>query len=254
MTGWSAVEQELALWQEAGRKPVLWWRDDDAADATPALDRLLDLHGAHKAPLALAVVPAHATPALAARLAQAPEVDLLQHGYAHTNHAPPGDKKIELGPHRPAMFVLGELGTGRLALERLFGRRVLPVLVPPWNRIAPGLVPTLPEIGYGGLSTFGPRRRAHPVAGLLQVNTHIDVIDWKTRRFAGVAEVLAAFVQALAASRTGTAEPVGLLSHHLAMDEAAWDFLQSFWARLGRMPGVTISRANDLFASREARV
>ena len=143
MSGWPAVEQELVLWQAAGRKPVLWWRDDDAADATPALDRLLDLQRAHDQPLALAVVPAGATPALAARLAQAPRVDLLQHGYAHTNHAPPGDKKAELGAHRPAMFVLGELGTGRLALERLFGRRVLPVLVPPWNRIAPALVPAM---------------------------------------------------------------------------------------------------------------
>jgi hypothetical protein len=205
-------------------------------------------------PLALAVVPASATPALAARLARAPGIDLLQHGYAHTNHAPPGDKKIELGTHRPAMFVLGELGTGRLALERLFDRRVLPVLVPPWNRIAPSLVPTLPEIGYRGLSTFGPRRRAHPVAGLLQVNTHLDLINWETRRFAGVAEVLAGLVQALAASRAGTAEPVGLLSHHLAMDEAAWDFLQSFWGRVGSMAGVKISRPNDLFASWEARV
>ena len=58
------------------------------------------------------------------------------------------DKKIELGTERPAMLVLGELGTGRMALERLFGARPLPVLVPPWNRIAPALVPTLPEIGF----------------------------------------------------------------------------------------------------------
>ena len=56
------------------------------------------------------------------------------------------------------MLVLGELGTGRMALERLFGARPLPVLVPPWNRIAPALVPTLPEIGFAGLSTFGARR------------------------------------------------------------------------------------------------
>ncbi len=148
MTGWRAIDEELARWREAGREPVLWWRDDDATDATPALDRLLDLQREAKVPLALAIVPANATAALAERLAQTPGVDLLQHGYAHTNHAPAPDKKMELGPHRPAMFVLGELGTGRMALERLFGNRVLPVLVPPWNRIAPALVPTLPEVGY----------------------------------------------------------------------------------------------------------
>ncbi|MBN9087383.1 MAG: polysaccharide deacetylase family protein [Reyranella sp.] len=252
MSGWSAVEQELARWRDAGREAVLWWRDDDVAEATPALDRLLDLQRAHDVPLALAVVPATATAALATRLGAAQGIDLLQHGYAHTNHAPAADKKEELGAHRPAMVVLGELGTGRMALERLFGPRALPVLVPPWNRIAPGLVPALPEIGYRGLSTFGARKRVSPVSGLLQVNTHIDLIDWKARRFAGAEALLAAFAQALDAART-TGEPVGLLSHHLAMDEAAWSFLQSFWGAVKGMPGMKIATAHDLFASREAR-
>jgi hypothetical protein len=255
MTGWRAIEDELARWRAAGREPVLWWRDDDAADATPALDRLLALHRATELPLALAIVPASATPALAACLAPVPGIDLLQHGYAHTNHAPASDrKKEELGLHRPAMFVLGELGTGWLALERLFGSRVLPVLVPPWNRIAPALVPTLPEVGYRGLSTFGIRRRAHPVSGLLQVNTHVDLIDWQARRFVGEAAALAALEQSLAASRRAGGEPIGVLSHHLAMDEGAWDFLNSFWGKVKRMPGLKIEPAHDLFASGEARV
>jgi hypothetical protein len=254
MIGWRAIDEELARWREAGREPVLWWRDDDAADATPALDRLLDLQRVVRVPLALAIVPANATPALADRLAHTPGVDLLQHGYAHTNHAPASDKKMELGLHRPVMFVLGELGTGRMALERLFGNRVLPVLVPPWNRIAPALVPTLPEVGYRGLSTFGIRRRAHPVSGLLQVNTHVDLIDWQSRRFVGEDAALAAVEQALVASRTGTDEPVGILSHHLAMDEGAWDFLSSLWVRISSMPGLKITPAHDLFASWESRV
>ena len=251
MNAWSAVEQELARWRDAGREAVLWWRDDDASDATPALDRLLALQRAHDVPLALAVVPAGATPALAERLAQAPGIDLLQHGYAHTNHAPGADKKEELGTHRPAMVVFGELGTGRMALERLFGPRALPVLVPPWNRIAPVLVPALPEIGYRGLSTFGIRQRVSPVSGLLQVNTHLDLIDWKARRFAGADAVLGAFAGALSAAHA-TAEPIGLLSHHLAMDGQAWDFLQSFWGTVAGLPGVRIAPAHELFASREA--
>ena len=254
MTGWRAIDDEFARWRGAGREPVLWWRDDDAADATPALDRLLDLHRLVKVPLALAIVPANATAALAERLAQMPGVDLLQHGYAHTNHAPEPDKKMELGLHRPTMFVLGELGTGRMALERLFGNRALPVLVPPWNRIAPALVPTLPEVGYRGLSTFGIRRRALPVSGLLQVNTHVDLIDWQSRRFVGEDAALAAFEQALVASRTGTDEPVGILSHHLAMDEGAWDFLNSLWVRISSVPGLKMTPAHDLFALREPRV
>jgi len=148
--------------------------------------------------------------------------------------------------------VLGELGTGWLALERLFGSAALPVLVPPWNRIAPGLVPALPEIGFRGLSTFGIRPHRRPVSGWVQANTHIDLIDWRMRRFAGVEAVLGAFARALSAAR-GSDEPVGLLSHHLAMDEPAWDFLNSFWERVGGTPGIGIAAANSLFASREAR-
>ena len=250
MSTWHALGEEATRWQESGRTAQLWWRDDDATDSEPALDRLLALHRATRVPLALAVVPAHANPALADRLAAEPGVDLLQHGYAHLNHAAPGEKKAELGPHRPAMVVLGELGTGWLALERLFGDRALSVMVPPWNRIAPALVPTLPEIGFSGLSTFGPRGRVRPVRGLLQVNTHADLIDWKNGGgFAGEAAVLGALVAALAHARTVTAEPVGLLSHHLAMDGGAWDFLRSVLEKASTLPGIRIRPAHELFAA-----
>ena len=250
MSTWHALGEEATRWQESGRTAQLWWRDDDATDSEPALDRLLALHRATRVPLALAVVPAHATPALADRLAAEPGVDLLQHGYAHLNHAAPGEKKAELGPHRPAMVVLGELGTGWLALERLFGDRALSVMVPPWNRIAPALVPTLPEIGFSGLSTFGPRGRVRPVRGLLQVNTHADLIDWKNGGgFAGEAAVLGALVAALAHARTVTAEPVGLLSHHLAMDGGAWDFLRSVLEKASTLPGIRIRPARELFVA-----
>ncbi|MEK7687844.1 MAG: polysaccharide deacetylase family protein [Pseudomonadota bacterium] len=258
---WQALDLELEQWRAAGRTAELWWRDDDAADSGPDLDRLLALHRETAVPLALAIVPAHATVALAARLATEPGVDLLQHGYAHVNHAAPGEgKKIELGPHRPAMIVLGELGTGWLALERLFGNRPLSVMVPPWNRIAPALVPTLPEIGFTGLSTFGARPRAQPVRGLCQINAHVDLIDWKGERaFFGEATCLAVLVASLARSRIESGEPVGILSHHLAMDGGAWDFLRSFWERTRTMSGLRIRSAHELFAAKsseggEARV
>ena len=248
MSGWQALADEAARWRDAGRTAELWWRDDDAIDATPSLDRLVGLVRDTQTPLALAVVPAQATPALAARLAGEPEVDVLQHGYAHANHALGSEKKIELGVQRPAMMTLGELATGWMALERLFGSRALAVMVPPWNRIAPMLVPTLPEIGYRGLSTFGPRPRVHPVRGLLQVNTHVDLIDWKGGRvFAGEQATLAGLVAALAQARAGGGEPVGILSHHLAMDAGAWDFLRSLWERMKTLENIRVRPARALF-------
>ena len=250
MSSWRSLREEAARWHGAGRRADLWWRDDDAVDGGPALDRLLALHRHTATPLSLAVVPAHATQALADRLGDEPGIDLLQHGYAHLNHAAAGEKKAELGFHRPAMVVLGELGTGWLAMERLFGGgRTLAVMVPPWNRIAPALIPTLPEIGFSGLSTFGPRRRAHPVRGLLAINTHVDLIDWQGGRgFVGEAAALDALVAALAHARTVSDEPIGLLSHHLAMDAGAWDFLRSLWENAPTLPGIRIRPSRELFA------
>ena len=40
---WQKFADELARWSDAGREVELWWRDDDAARPTPALDRLLRL-------------------------------------------------------------------------------------------------------------------------------------------------------------------------------------------------------------------
>src|SRR6185503_10324812 len=94
------------------RPQSFWWRDDDAETVTPALDRLLLLAGRHGLPLALAVVPKRATEDLANRLASEPNVGVLQHGWGHHNHAPAGERKMELGDHRPLGEVVWELRTG----------------------------------------------------------------------------------------------------------------------------------------------
>lgn len=254
MSAWQELDEELARWVGLGRSATLWWRDDDAVDATPALDRLLAMRARHDVGLGLAVIPERATDALAKRLAEDGATAVLQHGYAHQNHAAAGEKKTELGPHRPAMLVLGELGTGWVALERLFGARALPVMVPPWNRIAPALVPTLPEIGLRGLSTFGPRKRVEPVRGLRQVNTHLDPIDWHGGRgFVGEEAAITSLIRSLAIRRQAGLEsgmgeePTGLLTHHLVQDEAVWAFIDRLIARLRAHSGIRILAPREVF-------
>ncbi len=237
---WAALDRELALWAAAGRTATLWWRDDDAADAGPALDRLLDIAAQHGVPLALAVIPDAATPALAGRLARAGAgVAVLQHGFAHRNHAQAPAKKAELGAGRPAAAALAELHTGRIRLAALcadIGDRPLPVVVPPWNRIAPEVVAGLAGAGFAGLSSFGARTGARPAPGLLQVNAHVDIVDWHGGRgFVGEAVALGRMVDHLAARRLGRVdetEPTGLMSHHLAHDAACWRFCDRLAARV----------------------
>ena len=224
---WSDLTNELDAWQAEGRTASLWWRDDDAAAPTPALDRLAGLAREHGVMVGLAVIPAHAEPLLAPWFESAC-AEVLQHGWAHRNHAAEGQKKSELGDGRESEAVMGELAKGFGKLRALAGERFRPVLVPPWNRISADLFPTLPHAGFRGLSTFGPRRAAYPVPGLMQTNCHVDVVDWRRgRRFVGPERALAAVVGHLAARRRGSvdaAEPTGLLTHHAVHDESAWDF------------------------------
>jgi len=138
------------------------------------------------------------------------------------------------GSGRSLAAVREELARGAALMAATFGERALPVLVPPWNRIAPQVIAALPEIGLSGLSTHEPRAARHPVPGITQVNTHVDILRWTAPRgFLGEAEALGLLCAHLRERRglqreerdVDPAEPTGLLTHHLAHDEAAWDFL-----------------------------
>ena len=55
-SGMAVLEAELQHWQEAGQRPRLFLRDDDAISDTPALRRLIGLCEQHNVPLLLAAV------------------------------------------------------------------------------------------------------------------------------------------------------------------------------------------------------
>lgn len=253
MSDWDDLDRELDAWGAAGRMATMWWRDDDAAAPTAELERLFALHASCAVPLALAVIPGAMKDGLAARLASqraaGHDLAVLQHGYRHVDFAGGRGKKCELGDHRPAPVVLAELAAGWQALDALAGR--LAVLVPPWNRISPRLVPMLPELGYRGLSTFDARPRQHAAPGLIQINTHIDPIGWQRRRRTySAAAISAQAVRHLSARRLGqvdSGEPTGLLTHHLAFDDAAWDACRALFDHSVPHAAVRWLRAQDMF-------
>jgi hypothetical protein len=241
MTGWNALDAELDLWRRDGRQARLWLRDDDAVGPTATLDRLLTVTGT--LPLALAVIPQ-----ACAAMPLPDRVAILQHGWSHRDHAPAGQKKQELG-HRPVADCARELAQGRARLQQCFASQALPVLVPPWNRIDPALLPELPRLGFAGLSTMGVEPPA--AAGLRQVNTHVDLIRWRpVRAFAGEETVLAAITDGLTRRRTGgmpATAPLGLLTHHLVHDKDLWRFLARLLDRLGGHPAVLWPSIDAIF-------
>jgi hypothetical protein len=230
---WADLTAELDRWGEAERVAALWWRDDDAVAATPALTRLLRLAG--RAPVAFAVIPAQAGADLAEALCGAPAAAVMQHGWGHINHARSG-KRSEYPPDRPAAAVTAELGSGRARINQLFGSRVLPVLVPPWNRFAPELLPVLPGAGITGLSTMAGQLPQYLRPGITALDVHVDLVDWRGGRgFVETELALGRLVGWLRAQRLGMvgAAPIGILTHHLMMDDATAAFLGSLLAVVG---------------------
>jgi len=248
-TAWQGFFDELARWRDAGRAIEFWWRDDDAARPARSLERLMALAQASSTPLALAVVPLQAEKAIFENAG--PLVSVLQHGTDHVNRAGPQGKKSEFIPAEAPAAALARLTAARRQLEALAGKRFLAVLAPPWNRMPRELAPHLAAAGYLGLSQFGARTGAEAAAGLRQVNTHADIIAWRSGRgFAGESEVLAAAVRHLTAKRAAKAdahEPTGWLTHHAMHDEAAWVFLERLFETTRNQTGVIWRRAEELF-------
>jgi hypothetical protein len=241
MSPWQQLSAELDRWQALGQAATLWWRDDDAVTTTTALDRLLRLQQDRGVPLALAVIPAHAQETLARKLEHHPRTAVLQHGYAHKNYAGEGQRAIELGGPRRRDMVVEELEKGWCKLRVLFADRLLPVMVPPWNRISTELYPDLRGLGFRALSCFSPRSGREAVTGLLQANCHADLVDWRgDRRFRGEGPTLDHICTHLQARRAGhvdAREATGILSHHLVHDDDCWRFLDTLLDKCNRHPG-----------------
>jgi len=229
---WHPLRQELALWRAGGLALPVWWRDDDAVEPTSALDKLLEMGASLGMPVHVAVIPEPAQTALATYAEQAAFIPLV-HGWTHKNTAPAGHKKAEFG--HPRADALNETQIALARLRALFGTALVDMFVPPWNRIDAGVVRGLAAQGYSAVSTYTPRP-ARQVAGLVQINCHVDPINWKAGGGLVPADrVIAGLVDTLRARRTGhtdDTEPLGFLTHHLVHDDAIWAFTQSCLSEL----------------------
>jgi hypothetical protein len=223
---WSPLAAELSLWRRDGLSLPIWWRDDDAVADTPALARLAKLSSGLGVPVHVAVIPDLIEASLPVAMAQMPMLIPVVHGWRHISHAPADAKNAEFGQMRET--ATAELAQGLARLTQRFGAALLPVFVPPWNRIDAVFMPILATAGYQGVSTYGPRAAPFAAAGLHRINTHIDPILWRGDRGLVSPDILlAGLVSTLRdrrGGRTDATEPLGLLTHHLAHTEAVWGF------------------------------
>lgn len=229
-TDWQPLIAELTAYRAAALTLRIWWRDDDATRSGPRLRKLGRMSRRTGVPVHLAVVPARLEPSLVRFCARRPYAIPLVHGYAHENRAPEGQKKSEFGqPHPDSAERAHE---GLKILRNSFGEQLVPIFVPPWNRVAPETVQALPALGFTGLSTFTPRSQRLAAPGLVQINTHLDPIDWRNGGGLIAPETLIAQtvhqLQDRRQGRADPAEPFGLLTHHIVHDRAIWRFAEDF--------------------------
>ena len=242
MATWQDLNDELDLWLQNGATATLWWRDDDACLFTPRLKQLVGLADTADVPIHLAVIPARLEAKAASFMLASPNTLILQHGYAHIDHAPKGEGSWELGDHRPIETVIGELKDGFEILQSAFGKRFLPVLVPPWTRFSEKLRPHLLEIGIRAYSAEGLRDRHENAKGLRTIHAHCDPIRWKQNKsFKGTERVLDDFVEHLKLRRLQNCdpgEPTGLCTHHMDHSPELWQFLPEFLKKTKSHPAV----------------
>ncbi|MCJ2089222.1 glycosyl transferase family 28 [Methylobacterium sp. E-005] len=239
---WHVLHQALDAASASGHTIPFLWRDDDAVTATPALDRLIESAQSHDTPLLLAAIPAGIEPALGRRLETAPEVSVAVHGFAHRNHAPPGTKPTEFGADRPVADLVADAEAGlRVARERVPDAHLLPIFVPPWNRLAPACAAALPDLGYRGLSAVpGP-----PIPGLRRIDATLDPIDWRgSRSVRNPGTMLAALADDIARRPE---RPLVLLTHHLVQDKAVWRFVEQLLTILLKHPAIEKLHPRCLF-------
>lgn len=220
---------ELRLWAEAGRAPILWWRDDDARAPNEALDKLLDLSRRHAAPLTLAAIAGPHLAALVRRVEVEPGVEIAVHGFKHINRQPPGRGFGEVVPEDSLEWVRAQLRATVMSFHKAGAQPTL--FVPPWNNLAPQLVEAMGDSCITAVSAFGQARE--PGEGPARLDTHLDVLRWKGGgRFRGRWRFLSRMRRLMAQRRTSGQwdEPIGLLTHHMDHDTATWVFLDQFLA------------------------
>ncbi|MFO1038797.1 MAG: hypothetical protein U1E45_18305 [Geminicoccaceae bacterium] len=226
------------------RNLEVWWRDDDAGRPSSRLARLRSIAAERVIAVGLAVVPAWLEPSVIGDLSEDPNVAILQHGWAHENHARAGDKKIELGGVADLGALTDRLGAGFRVLDDRFGHKFLRVLVPPWNRISAEITPLLGDLGFVGLSTFG---KEQPSADprVRWVNTHLDLVHWGANPIPLTFDESVTRLTDLLLNRR--LWRIGLLTHHLVMDDAAFLALDRLLGLLLDHPRVVWRAPHELF-------
>lgn len=239
------LREELDRLLELGSGIRIWWRDDDADVDCQGLRRVSEL--ARRFAVVLAVIPGRLDVAIGSVVNDS-NIRVVQHGWAHVNRALDLEQKSEYPDRRDIDAALSELKAGRILLEKVFGDRFIPILVPPWHHCSQTIAGRLPSIGFHGISSGVNWDR--PTPGLIDVC--LDAIDWTGgARALRKDELMRNLVGLLRYRRYAGLPvdlPIGFLTHHKHLDESAFEVLVDFFEELAGHAAVTWLEPAEVFA------
>src|SRR5262249_31953389 len=137
----------------------------------------------------------------------------------------------EFGEGRDLESMMADAHRGQVTLDGLFGATGWQrIFVPPFHALSVPFKMLLPSLGYSGLSAGQPL--TPQITTVSEVNAEVDIMNWPERKFVGTNELTKILIEQLVSRRQGQIPiltPIGLLTHHLTMDEDAWRFASEFF-------------------------
>ena len=117
---------------------IVYIRDDDVFRLDKTFLKVFRLFKKYKIPLIYAVIPKSTTKELVAFLNKEKKknpglLDIVQHGWSHTNHSKGISPKFEFGKTRSARQQKKDIVRGYGKMLKLFGSNFTPAFVPPYH-------------------------------------------------------------------------------------------------------------------------
>lgn len=243
-------EQLDSRLQNGSRKLQLWWRDDDFDSSGAGLDALKRVAAETGIVPLIAAIPDRISATKLRQLDLPADWFFCQHGYRHRSYEKEGQPHNEFGEARGADEVRNDLLKGRERLRSLFGSQYLDVMVPPWSKFAVSHERIISELCYKGFSSSGLAKRADISPTIVQENVHLDLLRWGSTDGPTAApweRVMDRLEQCLVGLASQSTVRLGILTHHKAMKEDAFELLQNFILTTSSMRAVAWLSASHLF-------
>ncbi|MBL8013064.1 MAG: DUF2334 domain-containing protein, partial [Candidatus Omnitrophica bacterium] len=135
----------------------LFIRNDDVWNLDESFKSFFDFMLDQRIPVVYGVIPAMLKDDAAQFLRRAKKkspklLDIVQHGYAHRNHAPEGEHKYEFGSSRTYVEQLEDISRGMKIMRRSFGEFMTPGFVPSYHAYDTNTIRVLVKLGIPLLS------------------------------------------------------------------------------------------------------